>query len=320
MKPSIIFGLSILMQLSLISAQAQVYLPILGEQNEWYVNTTGPGLTVDDLFYTQSDTIIDSIRYHPLYAASHFQFVSDEFLGYLKEDSIRQRLTFFESDFMGGVNWNDEKLLYDFDIQEGDTIVVQSQENYPFSPFVIDTLVLDSIRDKNGGGKIDPNWIADSLRVFYLRTIRETVFAENQDIIWIEGSGSISYLLSPTVGSFGPSQLNCHFYNGELRYRLYGTVDDTCRFGASSLEPTHTAINLTVFPNPIHKQAEIQFDNPNNEIRWISLYAQSGQHIWTKQTRESQLPFSRSGLASGLYHLRIRNEKQFLTAKSLQFQ
>ncbi|MEL6843248.1 MAG: T9SS type A sorting domain-containing protein [Bacteroidota bacterium] len=77
---------------------------------------------------------------------------------------------------------------------------------------------------------------------------------------------------------------------------------------------------MKVFPNPIQEQAEIQFDNLNNEERWISLYTHTGQHIWTQQTRQSQLRFSRYGLVPGIYHLRIRNEKQFLSSKSLQIQ
>ncbi|MDZ7775539.1 MAG: T9SS type A sorting domain-containing protein [Bacteroidales bacterium] len=135
-------------------------------------------------------TEINGQTYFPVY---HNQITGNRTAtpGYLREDTTSQKVYFYD------LYEDEEGLLYDFSISEGDTVLVQNYfvdfEDVSMVCNDIDTTVIDG----------EPRKVFS----FYYDT-------------WIEGIGSLHGLLYSAHGSLpgGGHELTCCFKNGELVY------------------------------------------------------------------------------------------------------
>ncbi len=303
-------------------AYAQSYTPILSDKNEWSVNYFGPGISADELFFTGPDTLIDSIQYWPLIWRTNNSVPNpDYFMGYLKEDSVQQSLSYYEADSDGNIDWAQEKFLYRFDLQIGDTIIVQSQDTYPDGGFFQDTLVVDTIEYQTSSTNCTQNsWFRDSVKLMVLSSIRANAFLENSEITWIEGSGAASFILMPAFNACGLTTVNCHHKDDILVYQsLRSQQLDTCLF-TTAIEEFTLKEDLRIYPNPSTEGFNLSYANPNAEERQIILRNLQGQKLWAERSRAENIEIKRQNWAAGIYFIEVLADGKRLGHSKIVFQ
>ncbi|MEM6345869.1 MAG: T9SS type A sorting domain-containing protein [Bacteroidota bacterium] len=319
MKYSILISLSLFLTSNIYS---QSYRPILSEKNEWSVNTFGPGISIDELFFTGPDTLIDSIQYWPLIQRNNNAVPNPFYLmGYLKEDTSQQSLSYFEADSEGNFDLTQEKFLYRFDLQVGDTIIVQSQDTYPGGGFFQDTLEVEAIEYQTSSTNCTQNsWFRDSVKLIVLNSIRTNAWLENSEITWIEGTGAASFILMPAFNACGVTTVNCHHKDDLLVYQsLRAQQLDTCLLN-TSLEVPKQKLTLSVSPNPSLASATISYANPNAEERQIILRNLQGQSLWTERSRAENIEIKRKNWAAGIYFIEVLVDGRRLGQSKIVFQ
>jgi hypothetical protein len=175
----------------------------------------------------------------------------------------------------------DEQLLYDFSLRVGDTIKGFLFPNGPngITVYSIDSILLDSI---------------------YHRRINSGA------IQLIEGVGSTQGLIEPlTYDPLG--WLICFNKNGETVY--YNNIPhDSCNIVNGIELHEQQQSRLTLYPNPSTDQITIETSStPTNSQ--LSIMNLNGQEILTCQITESKTTIDISTLPSGVYFVRLTNDK-----------
>ncbi len=233
----------------LITARAQSYIPIVGELNEWQFTTCFNGC-VTISYFTAGDTTHNGEQYKIL---DGYHYVSRTFL--LKEDPIEQKV------YLTKLNGNQSStyLLYDFSLNEGDTMDLLN----PNSPLPLHEgyFQLDSIR---------PHVLNDGLshRFFYFSPASSNTVSI-QHPVWAEGIGSLSLINcaggTPDLNDVGA--LSCYFLDGQS---VYSNLDSI-----AACQPTHflnTIQNevdqLEIYPNPAQGKVFIK-GGLNQEVQLL---------------------------------------------------
>ena len=191
----------------LVTLSQQTYNEMLNHDIEWQLTSCNNGC-ITDVYFIDSDTIYNGYNYFIL---DGYHFISKTF--WLREDIQNQTV------YMSFVynNIRKEVLLYDFDMEIGDSINISN----PISPFVtnpgyyiVDSLV--SLELQNGL----------YYEVFYLSSSSVNI---NESAVWIEGIGSLSLINAPggTPNVNGPGKLSCYFNKGDLVYSQLDSIN-TC--------------------------------------------------------------------------------------------
>ena len=125
-------------------------------------------------------------------------------------------------------NIRKEVVLYDFDLQQGDSIDIKN----PISPFLSNPgfYIVDSIvsQQLNDGLFYD---------FFYLSSLSPLI---NESAVWIEGIGSLSLINAPggTPNVNGSGKLSCYFNNGTLIYSQLDSIS-SCIYANPNLSLIH---------------------------------------------------------------------------------
>ena len=194
MKKEILFFL-IFISLNSIS---QIYQPMLEDKLEWHITSCSNGC-ITDVYYTDSDTLYNNLSYKIL---NGYHYVSKTF--WIREDTNQRKI------YMSFINnlQRKEVLLYDFSLEENDTIEVFN----PISPFDPSPglFIVDSI-------KYETSVSNDVLKKLYLSSLSNTVV---ESPVWIEGIGSLSIINAPggTPDVNGVGKLSCFFRKNQLSY------------------------------------------------------------------------------------------------------
>ena len=199
--------LLVLLCVPLMTLSQQTYNEMLTHDIEWQLTSCNNGC-ITDVYFIDGDTIYNGYNYFIL---NGYHFISKTF--WLREDIQNQTV------YMSLVNNNIRKevLLYDFDLEIGDSINISN----PMSPFVtnpgyyiVDSLV--SLELQNGL----------YYEVFYLSSSSVNI---NESAVWIEGIGSLSLINAPggTPNVNGPGKLSCYFNKGDLVYSQLDSIN-TC--------------------------------------------------------------------------------------------
>lgn len=202
-----IFLFSIFFVLS-FNTYSQAYKPLLDNLNEWHVTTCFSGC-LTDVYYTDGDTIVEGKNYKIL---DGFHYISRTFL--LREE-VNNKKVFLNKVAPGQ---NEEFLLYDFSLNEGDTFNMLN----PYSPFPRDggSFVLDSIIER-------PLADGNEYRHFYFSPAPgNTISTENS--VWVEGAGSLSIINAPggNPDINGSGHLSCFFKDTEIFYANLDSIND----------------------------------------------------------------------------------------------
>ena len=267
--------LALLLMAGGIKTQAQNYVPMLQEDNEWYtldaqVCSSQPLRGYNTLVHRLSeDTLIDGVRYTKV-----MQTVND-----VGTSTLAALLR--EED---GKVWekygSTEVLLYDFTANLGDSLVC-GYGDY----FVVDSISIEQI----GGVDRKKFWFGLEYDFTGEPYAMET---------WIEGIGSDLGLLF--CGSYyfcgGYYRALCFHQNGELVWQ--NPEYDACLI--TDVEEIHDN-ELTVYPNPAKNLVRIN----GVEAAEVQVYNALGQMVKTVQGSNE---IDVSGLVEGVYMVRITDE------------
>ena len=177
---------------------------MLSNDIEWQLTSCYNGC-ITDIYFIDDDTIYNGYNYSIL---NGYHFISKTF--WLRENVQNQTIymSFLQN------NIRKEVLLYDFNLQKGDSINISN----PMSPFitnpgyyVVDSLVWLQLQD------------GLYYEVFYLSSLSLNI---NESAIWIEGIGSLSLINAPggTPNVNGAGKLSCYFNSGNLVYSQLDSI------------------------------------------------------------------------------------------------
>lgn len=236
----------------------------------------------------EGDTLIGSYTYQKLvrtnidiYCSAN---TSTELYGFIR-NNIELLQVFYR-----GINEVDETLLYNFNLQIGDTLtgtVFGAQVQNEYTVGAMDSILINNNYHKR---------YSINLRGFFFNKYL------------IEGVGTTVGLLEAVTEFWPFYDLRCYSQNGQLGYispfttecRLY---TDTCYVG---IEVKTEGSKVQVFPNPARDYLYIYMNNPQQENsgRRFTLYDITGRILYTN-TLVYSLMLDCSAFSRGLVYYRI---------------
>lgn len=269
--------------MSCFTLLGQTYVPLLDTQNEWHFTSCYEGC-ITDVYYTNGDTLVNN-KTHKILDGYHY--ISRTFL--LHEDIEEKKILLTKI----SSNRIDEYLLYDFGLEEGDTFEMKN----PFTPFPEEggLFVLDSIRNTI-------IWAGTTRKHFYFSP-HETNQISTQNVIWVEGVGSLSMINAPgghpDINEVG--LLNCFFKDAELFY--------------SNLTPEVTVCEPTILSLSENKKPEVVIYYPKNnksscfirnteKIKRVELFDFNGRRLTDFQVFcQNEIRLDLDTVSNGVYNI-----------------
>ncbi len=274
----------------------QPYEPILDTNKLWYthiyiyccwqINT--------EIIKIGSDTIVNDTTYYEVLRSTGGVQIPDHNYGYLREDNKR---LFYRTSLD-----KPEKLIYDFGISEGDTVIVYGLSdwtNYNMDKFIYKC---DSIRTRD--------YYQIQRNVYYLWPI-----IGDTPEYWIEGIGGTSGLLHHYDGKVGGDgfKLSCVKFENNYIYRI-DTSGPCIKLALENSE--YSSDKLSVYPNPFNDHLTI--DRLPNEILSFEIYDINGRLIFQdNEYTTGSITINTADIKPGLYLLRVRDTDsgQTITSK-----
>ncbi|MEZ4828672.1 MAG: T9SS type A sorting domain-containing protein [Bacteroidia bacterium] len=289
----------------LFESEGQGYIPMLGENNVWVVHYNGIGISGEGVYFTGKDTIINENRYLEFMTKSKYQIY---LFGYLMEDTINQKVYFFKKEENSTkIDLTEAFLWYDFSLNVGDTIVIVENPTY-LTDYRKDTLCVDSVSHVFSNYYCYEPLITlnNKARIFYLHNTTSNWAWQEDQVIWVEGTGSIAGPEFPFwVGCSWDYSLICHSRN-KLPVFTYGTGNfsgDTCYYDFTSAIEKQNLPIISVFPNPANNRLEIEITAVDNKEKYIRLLSIDSKTLFSTVLRqdESYIEVSLDGFAPGVY-------------------
>lgn len=261
---------------------AQTYTPLLNDWNEWHLTNCYFGC-LTDVYYTDGDTLVNGKSYKIL---DGFHYINRNLL--LREDVLAKKvyLTLTQPQYQEDV------LLYDFSLTEGDSIVMRN----PLTPFPATDgyFTLDSIRELIMDG-------VQKRHFYFTSTDANTNLVKRAE--WIEGVGSLSMINAPggEPNFEGTGQLNCAFKNAELFYSNLDSIDSCDPLQLSLAVPPKEKIELV----ETH-QKNIFTLQPASQIEEVYVFGLEGR-LYEKITSNTRiLLINLTHYTKGIYLLKVK--------------
>ncbi len=269
---------------------SQNYYPLIEENRTWNVISVvlvGPypwDTTYSTFTYEfTGDTTIDSHTYLKLYESNEEFPTNWNLWCFMREDDDKRIWYRRESD-------DEEMLMYDFSVEEGDSVLIGLFEPvYLYVDSINEITINQTDRKKY--------WLSCKTMPEYSETWIEGI-GSNKGICW---GGSV-YIVG------GWYWFLCMSENEELVYMNPNYESCYLITGISEIDKPI----IQIYPNPVKSLLKIE-NNKNIEIESISLTNINGQIIRQFDTRKTQLDISE--IASGLYFLKISYENGKLIEK-----
>ncbi len=242
------------------------------------------------------DTIIGGENYKRIFKSTDSSLWTH--IGFVREDSLK-RIYFRDT-------LNSEGLVYDFDVNIGDTINFYN----PFKPYYLyDSLILvDSIYQVNIDGTLR-NAIDIVVSGDPFSYARET---------WIEGIGNTlgilegGYILAGIVGY--DFRLLCFYENGTLLYQ--NPLYPYCYYPTNTNDylDNKTKKEFIIYPNPAYNKIYVECDTKLENI-YLEIYNIWGQ-IEKKLKINNEVIYLDESLKDGLYFCILKDESNNILAKT----
>ena len=242
-----------------------------------------------------NDTVIGSQSYHKLIIPFDPPYTSicgggpaqlNVYKGAIRQDSSIKKV------FIVPPTYNTEQLLYDFNMQVGDTV-----QGYIASC----TIIVKSIDSVLVGSSYRKRWLVGfpATSPFH--------------IDFIEGIGSTYGLveLFPCPTDQPDISINCFKQNGQS---LYPSTTTNCELITSVNSIDKISNEINIFPNPSNGSFTIDLDNA--VIKEIKLYDLLGNIIFCKQTN-NQTKFNIDNLQRGVYILTLIDKNNRTTNRKI---
>jgi hypothetical protein len=300
--------IKLLLLIMLITFGASAQTPDYFSNNpKWRVNTwfggNGDCLEVYDyVAYTDGDTLVNGhvytkvlkrgiCNYHwkvgpgPPQEDCQGSYTFHRFEGLVRQEGKKMYL-------WEGQMSNEDALLYDFDLEVGDTL----QETYVYRHY--DDFVVTSI---------DSILVGDSYRKVFNLKAPYMVYPEE---VLIEGIGFGGGLLDicPFQAEF-PSFLECFTLNDTTFYPEYGAP---CELNVS-VPQIPDAAEFKTYPNPVTDQFNIELP-PNTVIDNVSMVNLLGTKVQANhfESKTGELTLDLNGLTKGMYIVELARGNQII--------
>ena len=283
---------------------AQEYHPFPTENTVWTEYFYPGGGDFNTLYHNFSlkdkDTIINGKSYQKLYFSFDTIFTENKVCGAIREED--KRIYYYSFDSLINlltplsppipVPVDTEIILYDFNLQVGDTITADQYR------LRAETLVVT---------KIDSILIGSEYRKRYH-------FGWDGDIItfeeWIEGIGCRRGLLSD-IGYWPTNDWNswliCCIQNGEVLYHENGFVN-CYNINPNAVQLLKNDAKIKVVPNPAYSSIQVELDKP--EYRKLIISDLSGNKLTEYDLKDKHsLLIDRGGFSSGMYFISVYDKK-----------
>ena len=258
-----------------LSTRGQEYVPLIDTSRIWNVAELFPhGGGALNYEYLFGDTVtIGNTLYFEVK-------VNSEVFGYMREDTLSRRVYYRSI-------WDDESaLLYDFSLEEGDTIQLYGDPGHKYT-----VLQVDSVELLNGD--VRKRWIF-SLEFYHTNAV------------WIEGigntticllnSGDLDYCTVETVTL-------CVHENEELVYM--NDTFDTCYLDWVNVSETDSE-TIRVFPNPATGQTSLSIPNVSSHKNpTLHIFNSYGQTVKVISIQEKQTQIDLTDLPADIYIYRF---------------
>jgi hypothetical protein len=293
-----IIAISILSLLVSSIIIAQEYQKLIDENKIWYV------LDVDECIYPcyrtfiykfQQDTIINDMKYYTSYETTDSTLQSYRSINvYLREDTASQKVFLWDS-FDGK-----DKLLYDFSLNTGDTIILDSNP--------INASQMELIVDKVDTIKIGSS---NRKRIKLIKPDKKNISEEEY---WIEGIGSSSGILRVglNLALIHPEfQLLCVFQDNQHIY----SIGEPCYMSTVGIEKNNQISgSLKIFPNPVINESVITYEEKGkNEDYILQVFDAQGNICFQNSFKKSlDYKVGNKDFAPGIYIATINNNKRIL--------
>ncbi|MBQ2396317.1 MAG: T9SS type A sorting domain-containing protein [Bacteroidales bacterium] len=298
----IVMQFALIISLSLkAQTQSYEYIPIVKEGLQIWTTDQKYGQYNEQYRYerlalTEEDTIINGENYKKIYSFTEreFDIETATFVCGIRENENKQV-------FVASYHNQQEFLLYDFSLTEGDSILAESNGEYDLYFNVTD---VDTI-DYNGVER----------RKITLQ------FYNYAWVTWIEGIGNIEGLLmdwrsyTMAMDPMPNVRLRCYEHNEEYLYSDFSfdeSIYDCYTPLYAGLENNEFENEVSVYPNPAKERLYINTSLPIKELTICNLL---GQEIQKYNITEKTSSIDISGLKEGVYFVKLSTEKGVLSKK-----
>ncbi len=283
------------------NAQTSVYKPFPGINSFWtlgesfYCWTGVPsGVGTGYSIKVSTDTVISSATYHKLiipylkWDSTNCTFASittNIYRGCIREDTVAKKV------FYVYPTLTTEKLLYDFNLQVGDTVLGVLETFWPK-----DTVIsIDSVQTAGAGGGWHKRWFINSCYNIYV----------------IEGVGSTYGLIEDSPGC-GPDNTWRELYCMNASTYIYPAISDCDAI--TSMPESIKETTLQIFPNPSFGKFQLALDNKVLKQKPVlMIYNAFGQLILKQELSTTEIDLSPS--PKGIYFIKIQTGENNYSGK-----
>lgn len=274
-----------------LQSQSQPYISFPTDNTYWSIDYTMPGpfgqiFHMARLYFVKGDTVINNVVYHKIFSGDTTTGSTPvPPIAFIREQNKQVYCRHYLVNF-----FNDEYVLYDFNLTVGDTFAF---------PEVMDSvrMVVTAINTEMTFAGLrkayDFTIISNPISVFYMPPR------------WVEGIGDISNGVLPREVppfDYSPQPL-CFSDSTGLKWTWAGS---TC--WPLTVDEHETAHALTVSPNPCGEQIEISFPFQAAGESGIELFSAEGKRMLASSTTEQKLLLNTEKLPTGFYFLKLTCE------------
>lgn len=297
------------------------YMPFPEDNAIWTEQNTGKFTnTIENwtsLFVSETDTSIFNNAWKNIY---------EYFLDSITRDTIRQlyasirqeiseKKVYIIRHYLAEYN---EKLLLDFNIYQGDTVILdayfwETHSNSTDSLFIVDSIETGTLFN------------SEKRSVYFLSNHKEL---HPVSLTIIEGIGSLQNPFGPAVNDVNfnnknaenlccPVNLLCLSINNQLIYVKEDVTKCNVLEATFHIESFKQDQAFTIFPNPVKDKLYIDFKEiPMSSLK-IDIFNTMGARIgnFSYGSSENTITINVDGLTPGLYFLRIKHGNSKHTAK-----
>lgn len=274
-----------------VFGQTSVYHPFPDSNAVWGFDkqVINPwSLELWKIILTNRDTTINTIIYHQVDSQLTYY-------GALRQDTSLKRVYFIPS------GSSVEQLLFDFNLQIGDTIPPSYNGCYP----EVRVGSLDSTNQFGNGYR----------KVFNLTGVG----------LWapyslIEGIGLDGGLFFPYCHNDGYMyHLDCYRLNDSLIYSSgVPWADCDIPLYTQSLN-TSNKLKLNIFPNPLHSTATLEMKKGFENVE-LKIYNVFGEQVRRQKIISQTTTFNRYALTDGIYFYQVTNDSGIVTTGKLMLE
>lgn len=287
--------------ISSYSVKGQSYEPFIDMDKRWHMTRT----IYNTQIYTYAarikkiDTLIDGKVYQKIVSDTIYLLPENEsagYLGFIREDTTSKKVYYTNTD-VGyppfQFNTNEERLLYDFSLEIGDTATVMTTEecNNDGSGFTsLKVLNIDSLELIDGSKR--KRWFLEDIN-------------NGDEVYWVEGIGSqyglyITSCPFTSIDAYKYSLL-C-YYEGETHlYQEPGETECGVFWTSSTDEFNMKEKGIVVFPNPTSGNTVFSIESEDMDNLSIIITNLQGKVIKILDVTSKQVNYNLGTVADGTY-------------------